>query len=62
MPIEIRELHIKAIVDAGTDKKLPGIDESPRKENPEQQESNLEEMIDTCVQKILDILKDKMER
>jgi hypothetical protein len=62
MPIEIRELHIKAIVDAGTDKKLPGMDESPPKENPEQHEANLEGMVDTCVQKILDILKDKMER
>ena len=62
MPIEIRELHIKAIVDAGTDKKLPGLHEITPKDTPEQQEQNSEAIIDTCVQKILEILKEKMER
>jgi hypothetical protein len=62
MPIEIRELHIKAIVDAGSEKKGGAIDESPRKETSEQGEANMETLIDTCVQKILEILKEKMER
>ena len=62
MPIEIRELHIKAIVDAGGEKKVGAIYESPRKETPEQGEANTESIIDTCVEKILEILKEKMER
>jgi hypothetical protein len=62
MPIEIRELHIKAIVDAGSDKKGTTAEQSPRKETPEQGEANMESVIDTCVEKILEILKEKMER
>ena len=62
MAIEIRELHIKAIVDAGSDKKGVGIDESPPKQTTEQAEANSEGLIDTCVQKIMEILKEKMER
>ena len=62
MPIEIRELHIKAIVDAGSDKKGTAMDQLPKKETLEETEANLESLIDTCVQKILEILKEKMER
>jgi len=62
MAIEIRELYIKAVVDAGAEKKGNGAGESSVKETPEQNEANAEGMIDVCVQKILEILKEKMER
>ena len=62
MAIEIRELHIKAIVDAGADKKDSPMDQQSRKETAEQSEANTDILIDTCVQKIMEILKEKMER
>jgi len=57
MPIEIRELVIKATVAAESG---PGT--SPSSAATNNAVSPPEEIINTCVEKILDILKDKMER
>ena len=57
MPIEIKELHIKATV---VDKKING---SPAKELSTQDLEKLKkEIIKTCTQEILQILEDKKER
>lgn len=57
MPIEIRELVIKATVTQDTD---PGALSANTSNNNDVSEK--EEIISTCVNKILDILKEKMER
>jgi len=63
MPIEIRELHIKAVIDAGgasakmaqpaTDSDQPSAGAST---------SQADQLVDLCVEKVLEILKEKKER
>lgn len=57
MPIEIKELHIKAIV-ADTRSK-PGTDSELSKRDREKLKR---EIIKECVQEIVQILENKMER
>lgn len=52
MPIEIKELHIKI-----------NVDESPGSSNPESSARNeKDKMIEACVERVMEILKDKEER
>ena len=61
MPIEIRELHIKAVIDSGRGKSdSPG--QSGLKTAEQGEGGNIEQIIDLCVEKVLEILKDKQER
>ncbi len=63
MPIEIRELYIKAVVDAGggkTNNGQPGTDAGKPANDISAQ--NAEQLIDLCVEKVLEILKEKRER
>lgn len=62
MPIEIRELHIKAVVDAGGEKAGESQTVSNLKTAEQGDGSNVDQIIDLCVEKILEILKDKKER
>ena len=55
MPIEIKELVIKAVVD---ESKENGKVESVYETTEEQ----VEEIVSLCVEKVLEILKDKNER
>ena len=57
MPLEIRELHIKAVVNEGSQasgSKSSGTGKS--------QGNNTEAIIAACVEKVLEILKEKNER
>jgi len=60
MAIEIRELHIKASVQAGVAKNNEAAASTITK--PAQDEGNSEHLIDLCIEKILEILKEKKER
>jgi hypothetical protein len=63
MPIEIRELHIKAVIDSGGGKKSAGSAETAEGEKAAgPSEQNSEQLIDICVEKVLEILKQKTER
>ena len=57
MPIEIRELVIKATVT-----EEPGSGISPGISSSNNAVSEKEEIINNCVEKVLEILKEKMER
>lgn len=57
MPIEVRELVIKATVTPETSQ-----GNSPPAATTNNGVSSTEEIIKTCVDKVLNILKDKMER
>ena len=57
MPIEVRELVIKATVT-----EEPGSGAAPGGTSSNNSVTDKEEIINTCVEKILDILKEKMER
>jgi hypothetical protein len=57
MPIEIKELHIKATV---VDRK--SYEGSGRTLSAAEQERIKKEIIKTCVQEVLQILEDKKER
>jgi hypothetical protein len=59
MPIEIRELHIKAVIDGGGKKESEG---QPSAAAPAAPAPEMNELIDLCVEKILEILKEKTER
>ena len=58
MPLEIRELVIKAVVDQG---QTQGANTSPGKGSPASTASG-EDIIKECVDKVLAILKEKNER
>lgn len=62
MPIEIRELHIKAVIDTGGEKKGYGPGQTGLKTTEQGDGENNEQIIDLCVEKVLEILKEKMER
>ena len=57
MPIEIKELHIKATV---VDRK-PAISAEPLVATAELEQMKLE-LVRTCVQEVLQVLEDKRER
>jgi hypothetical protein len=59
MPIEIRELQIKAVIDNGNPKGKKGASPGSPGEGPQQ---NPDELVDLCVEKVLEILKEKGER
>ena len=55
MPVEIRELQIKATVqDTVTSGESSGTDAAP--------ETRLNEIVAACVEQVLEILKEKQER
>lgn len=56
MPIEIRELVIKAIVDESEDVQKTNVPEGVL---PEDQ---VEEIVSLCIEKVFEILKEKNER
>lgn len=56
MPLEIKELHIKASISDENSKSKNGNNTLPGKNDTNQ------EIIAECVDKIMEILKDKMER
>jgi len=60
MPIEIKELIIKASVGAAGSSGTAGGDQATGSNN--NNVSPNEELVNTCVERILEILKDKHER
>jgi hypothetical protein len=63
MPIEIRELHIKAVIDSGGKKASANSETGAGNETSETGNGiNQEQLIDLCVEKVLEILKEKEER
>jgi hypothetical protein len=64
MPIEIRELHIKAVIDGSADKSSikPAADGQAPSQPAVGEGENMEAVINACVEKVLEILKEKMER
>ena len=53
MPIEIKELHIKTVVDNASSKKT-----GARTNKPEATKA----IVAQCVEQVMDIIKDKVER
>ena len=62
MAIELRELHIKAVVDAGGEKKGGGAGTEASPNPAGQEEGQADQIIGLCVEKVLEILKEKKER
>ena len=62
MPIEIRELHIKAVVDGGGETKGDAVASQSESKTEQQSEGNTDQLIDLCVEKVLEIIKEKRER
>jgi hypothetical protein len=62
MPIEIRELHIKAVIDSGGGGKSDSPGQAGLKAAGQGDGGNMDQIVDLCVEKVLEILKDKMER
>lgn len=62
MPIEIRELHIIAVVDGGGEKKPNEQGEAAVKEGGAGGGEAPDQLIDLCVEKVLEIIKQKTER
>jgi hypothetical protein len=61
MPIEIRELHIKAVIDGGggKDSSQAGEAGASAGASPVQ---DADQLIERCIEKVLEILKEKEER
>lgn len=65
MPIEIRELHIKAVIDSGGEQGNGSKQSGPAGGTtigPASFGEDMQQIIDLCVEKVLEILKDKQER
>ncbi|HET6994610.1 MAG TPA: DUF5908 family protein [Chitinophagaceae bacterium] len=62
MAIELRELHIKTVVDAGGEKKPGGASAEAGPKAAEEGEGQSDQLISLCVEKVLEILKEKKER
>jgi hypothetical protein len=64
MPIEIRELYIKAVIDSGGGSKKAGDAQTgegaPKSEGGGAGEGD--HIVDLCVEKVMEILKEKEER
>ncbi|MEM7510101.1 MAG: DUF5908 family protein [Bacteroidota bacterium] len=59
MPIEIRELHIKAIVE---DAQSASADKQTSIRSGDSAIPNLDEIVSLCIEKVLEILREKEER
>ncbi|HEV8283023.1 MAG TPA: DUF5908 family protein [Chitinophagaceae bacterium] len=63
MPIEIRELHIKAVIDTGgSSKKAVQTNETSNRPVAGGADQSPELLIDLCVEKVMEILKEREER
>jgi hypothetical protein len=65
MPIEIRELYIKAVIDSGGGGKKPGDTQTGESDaNPAAGASGqgADNLVDLCVEKVMEILQNKEER
>jgi hypothetical protein len=56
MPVEIRELVIKAALEANSENVSPGSSQVNNNTSP------VEDLIKSCVEKVLEIIKEKNER
>lgn len=56
MPIEIKELHIKAVINEGSDNSAPTSPASPSADD------DRDDLIAECVEKVLEILRQQQER
>jgi len=62
MPIEIRELHIKAVVEPGGSSGDAATSTAGGEKTDKQSEQNTEQLIELCVEKIMEVIKEKNER
>ena len=64
MPLEIRELYIKAVVDGGggSSKATPSGDDADKQPEDNKAGEPSDQIIALCVEKVLEVLKDKQER
>jgi hypothetical protein len=64
MPIEIRELHIKAVIDTAGSKPAAegGAGNTGNQPAAGAASPDAEQLIDLCVEKVMEILKEKKER
>jgi Family of unknown function (DUF5908) len=62
MAIEIREIHIKAVVNESTENAKPLADSAPPKSMADGDGEHAEQLISHCVEKVMEILKEKLER
>ena len=60
MPIEIRELHIRATIEQGAGPEK--MEKEPGAQPAGDESKSAEELIATCVEKVLQILQQKTER
>ena len=60
MPIEIRELHIRATIEQGAGPEKTG--KEPGVHQTGDESKSAEELIATCVEKVLQVLQQKSER
>ncbi|MEI9921434.1 MAG: DUF5908 family protein [Bacteroidota bacterium] len=61
MPIEIRELYIKAVVNDPREKNPDGAEGNSNMQGQATVE-NTEQVIELCVEKVLDVLRERTER
>lgn len=62
MPIEIRELHIKVSVSSPDTSQVSGRNNSSGTDSAINRRDNTEEIVAACVEKVMEILKNKTER
>jgi Family of unknown function (DUF5908) len=62
MAIEIREIHIKAVVNEAGERAPASTDGSPPKSGGMPEGESGDQLISQCVEKVMEILKEKMER
>jgi hypothetical protein len=62
MPIEIRELHIKAVIDTGGSNNKNAQANDTTKDAAGGTDQKPDNLVDLCVEKVLEILKEKEER
>jgi len=62
MPIEIRELHIKVSVSSPDTSQVAGRSNSPGTGLAINSGDNTEEIVAACVEKVMELLKNKTER
>jgi hypothetical protein len=61
MPIEIRELYIRAVIDSGGGKPASEGEAGGQPQGGAPQ-AGTDQLIDLCVEKVMEILKEKNER
>jgi hypothetical protein len=62
MPIEIRELHIKAVIESGKTGGTGSGGATGQTTSASAPAQGQDELIEICVEKVLEILKQKTER